>query len=116
VKIEKVVIILCCILLFSASAIAAEQGVVRIQGSIMELDIKKNTMVVIEKIFVWDSNTLFYNEKGSPIKVDQLKTKTYVYIEGEKIKNIIPIMIKKIYLLPKYIGEGEKHLYPFIQQ
>jgi hypothetical protein len=114
VKIQKVVIILFCILIFSASAIAAEQDMVRIQGMIMELDLKRNKMVVNEKVFFWDANTLFYNENASPIKGDKFKTDTWVYIEGVRDSNIRQITIKKIYHLPKYIERGEGDLYPFI--
>ena len=113
-KTEKVVIILSCILLFSASAIAAEQSIVRIQGMIMELDLKRNKMVVNEKVFFWDANTLFYNDNASPIKVDKFKTDTWVYIEGVRDSNIRQITIKKIYYLPRYIERDESDLYPFI--
>jgi hypothetical protein len=82
---------------------------------VMELDLKKNMMIVNERIFVWDSNTIFYNEKGSPITVDKLRTKTWVYIEGVRENVKKRIVAEKIYLLPKYIHEEEKHLYPFIQ-
>jgi hypothetical protein len=114
VKIQKVAIILFCILIFSASAIAAEQDMVRIQGMIMELDLKRNKMVVNEKVFFWDANTLFYNENASPIKGDKFKTDTWVYIEGVRDSNIRQITIKKIYHLPKYIERDEGDLYPFI--
>lgn len=81
----------------------------------MELDLKRNLMVVNERTFVWGPTTNFYDEKGSPITVDRLRAKTWVYIEGVK-DNVKKIpLVEKIYLLPKYIHEKEKHLYPFIQ-
>jgi hypothetical protein len=115
VKIEKVMIILFCILLFYASAIAAEQSIVRIQGKIMELDLKRNKMVINEKVFFWNASTLFYNENANPIKVDKFKTDTWVYVEGARDSNTRWINMKKIYRLPKYIDRGEEDLYPFIR-
>jgi uncharacterized membrane protein len=114
VKIGKVVIILFCILLFYASAIGAEQSMVRIQGKIMELDLKRNKMVINEKVFSWDANTIFYNENANPIKVDKFKTDTWVYVEGVRDGNTRQVTLKKIYQLPKYINRAEEDLYPFI--
>jgi LEA14-like dessication related protein len=114
VKVDKIVLILCSILLLSVSVFAAEQGVVKIQGKIDEIDLKKNRIVVNEKVFLWDANTLFYNENAFPIKVDKFKTDTWVYIEGVRNTGTRQITIKKIYHLPKYIDRGEGDLYPFI--
>jgi hypothetical protein len=47
--------------------------------------------------------------------VDKLRAKTWVYIEGMKDNIKKRAIAEKIYLLPKYIHEKEKHLYPFIQ-
>jgi hypothetical protein len=81
----------------------------------MELDLKNNIMIVNERAFFWGPQTNFYNEKGSPITVDKLRAKTWVYIEGVKDNVKKMALAEKIYLLPKYIHEKEKHLYPFIQ-
>jgi hypothetical protein len=85
------------------------------QGVVMELDLKKNVMIVNERTFYWDPQTNFYNEKGSPVTVDQLRARTWVYIEGMRDHVKKRAIAGKIYLLPKYIHEKEKHLYPFIQ-
>jgi len=81
----------------------------------MAIDFIKNSMVVNERLVVWDQQTLFNNEKAKPITVDQLKTKNWVYLEGVLDKDRKRVLAKKIYLLPKYIDDKEKHLYPFIQ-
>jgi hypothetical protein len=86
------------------------------QGVVMSLDLKKSTVVINEKTFVWDQQTTFYNEAGSPITIDKLRTKGWVYIEGENDKAHKRWVAKKIYLLPKFIGSKELHLYPFIEQ
>jgi hypothetical protein len=108
------------LLIFSISIIssltfALDKDKIAIQGVVMELDLKKNVMIVNERAFFWDPQTIFYNEKGSPITVDQLRAKTWVYIEGMRDNVKKRAIAGKIYLLPKYINEKEKHLYPFIQ-
>jgi hypothetical protein len=101
--------------IISALTFAADKDIVKMQGVVMELDLKKNMMIVNEKQFVWDQNTIIYNEKGFPTTVDKLKTKIWVYIEGVGERVNKRILAKKIYILPKYIDEKERHLYPFIQ-
>jgi hypothetical protein len=91
-----------------------DENIVKTQGRIMTLDIKKNMMIVNENIFVWNQNMAIYNDKGSPITIDKLKPKTWIYIEGERDKNNKRI-INKIYVLPKYISQKERHLYPFME-
>jgi hypothetical protein len=85
------------------------------QGIVMEVDLKKNMIVVNERMFAWDPNTIFYNEKGSPLTVDKLRAKTWVYIEGMRDNVRKRLVAEKIYMLPKYIDEKEKHLYPFME-
>jgi hypothetical protein len=104
------------LLIFSALTFGEDQDIVKIQGVVMSLDLKKSMLVVNERTFVWDQNTTFYNEKGSPITIDKLRTKGWVYIEGENDKVNKRWVAKKIYLLPKYIDRKERQLYPFIQQ
>jgi len=103
--------------LFTSStlALASEEDIIKIQGVVMTLDVNKNTMIVNEKLFVWRENTAIYNDKGSPLTIDKFKPKSWVYIEGERDKNNRQIIIKKIYLLPKYVDKRERHLYPFME-
>jgi outer membrane protein assembly factor BamE (lipoprotein component of BamABCDE complex) len=103
--------------LFTSStlAFASEEDTAKIQGIVMALDINKNTMIVNEKLFVWNQNTAVYNDKGSPMTIDKFKPQTWVYIEGERDKNNRRIIINKIYLLPKYVDKKERHLYPFME-
>jgi hypothetical protein len=108
--------ILVCSFLFTlfTSVYGQEENIVKAQGRIMMLDMKKNTMIVNEKTFVWKQNSALYDEKGSPITIDKFKPNTWVYIKGEKDQNNKGI-ISKIYLLPKYINQKERHLYPFME-
>ena len=122
-SLNKVIVPALLVFLLSfVSASAAERGVVRTQGRVDELQLKKNTMVVNESKFVWDSNTLFYDEKGSPLldkngspaKAEALKNKNWVYIVGVRQKDK-PTLIQKLYVLPKHIDKSERHLYRFMQ-
>jgi hypothetical protein len=50
----------------------------------MELDLKKTLMIVNERAFFWDPQTIFYDEKGSQITVDKLRVKTWVLYRGHE--------------------------------
>ena len=101
-------------LFFSSIGIAAEMGIVKFQGKVMELDLKKNTMIANERPVLWDQNTIFYNPKGIPITPDKLKNKAWVYIEG--VSDVVNkrVLAQKIYLIPKYIYQKERNHYPFM--
>ncbi len=87
---------------------------VKVQGLIMNIDFKQNTMVVNEKTFTWGKTTAIHNDKASPITMDRFKRMAWVYIVGEQTDDS-RIHIKKIYLLPRRIENKEKHLYPFME-
>jgi len=99
-------LVISSMLLFSALAFAAEPQVVTIEGRIMDWDLKKNMIVVNEKYFFWNAQTLFYDEKGNAIKGDQfkaeqLKMNTLVNIEAVIAKGKRQFTIKKLYLPQK---------------
>ena len=98
---KEVALIACFILLFSAFAFAQGKDV-QSKGKVMQLDFQKKMVIVNETTFVWDAKTLFYDEKGSPIIItaDRLVKGTMVRIEATWIKGK-PLVIKKLYLLPK---------------
>jgi hypothetical protein len=112
---KGVILLILSIFIISSLTFALDKDRIAIQGVVMELDLKKNMMVVNERMFVWDSNTIFYDEKGSPLAVDKLRAKTWVYIEGMRDNVRKRLVAEKIYMLPKYIPEKEKHLYPFME-
>jgi len=101
-------------LFISSLTFAANKDIVTFQGIVTELDFKKKIITVYEREFAFDQNTIVHNEKGSPIPQDNLKTKTWVFVEGVKDKSQKKLATR-IYLLPKYIDDKEKHLYPFIK-
>ena len=103
------------ILVISALTFASDKGIVTTQGVVMALDLKKKTIIINERTFTYDENTIIHNEKGSPVTLDNLKARTWVYIEGVEDKAHKRVVAKKIYLLPKYIDGKEKNLYPFIK-
>ena len=102
--------------IFSALAFTQGQDAFKIQGLIMNVDFPKKVMIVNESTFIWDQNTKFYNDKGSPVTVDKLRAKTWVYIQGVKDSGGKRMTAEKIYTLPKYIDKKEKHLYPFFNE
>ena len=108
--------ILSFLLILPALTFSAERDSIKIQGFVMELNLKKSTLVVNEKMFIWNEKTVFNDEKGSPVKLEKLKAKSWVYIEGENDRANKRWIAKKIYLLPKYIDRKELRLYPFIQK
>ena len=111
------------LLLFSGLTFAQEKGkaemlgvVVKMQGIVDKVYVDKKMMRVNEELkYVWDANTIFRNVKGSPITIDHFKRDVWVYIEGVQAQKDKPILIKKIYTIPKRIREKEKHLYPFME-
>lgn len=98
---KEVALIVCFVFLFSALAFAQGKDI-QTKGKVMQFDFAKKTVIVNEKTFVWDANTLFYDEKGTPISIteDRLIKGTRVSIEATWIKNK-PLVIKKLHLLPK---------------
>jgi len=110
-----VILLILSIVIISSLTFASDRDRIKMQGIVMEVDLKKNMIVVNERMFVWDPNTIFYNEKGSPLTVDKLRAKTWVYIEGMRDNVRKRLVAEKIYMLPKYIDEKEKHLYPFME-
>jgi hypothetical protein len=102
--------------MFFFSAFAQGQEAFKIQGVIMNVDLQKKMLIVNESTFMWDQNTKFYNDKASPVTVEKLRAKTWVYIEGVKESAGKRMMAEKIYVLPKYIDKKERHLYPFFNE
>ena len=110
----RVILIIIVTLMVSALTFASDKDIVKIQGVVMAVDVKKNIVIVNERSFAWDHQTAIYNEKGLPTTFDKLKLQGWVYIEGIPDKNRGNIA-RKIYVIPKYINEKEKHLYSFFE-
>jgi len=113
IRIGGIILIAFPILLCSTLTLALNEGMSKAEGLIMSIDFKKNVMVVNEKTFIWNKSSIFNDEKESKIEIDRFKPKSYVFIEGEKGDKYI--VIKKIYLFPKYLDKKERRLYPFMQ-
>ena len=97
---KEVILIVCFIFLFSALAFAQGKDI-QTKGKVMQLDFAKKTVIVNEKTFFWNPNTLFFDEKDSPISIteDRLLKGTMVRVEATWVKNK-PLVIKKLSLLP----------------
>ena len=102
------------VLILSSMALAANDGNVKFQGKVMELDLKKNVMSVNERPVVWDQNTIFYSDRKVPVTAERLKIRSWVYIEGISVDRKISAL--KVYLIPKYVYKNERHLYPFMEE
>jgi hypothetical protein len=98
---KEVILVICFIFLFSALAFAQGKEM-QIKGKVMQLDFAKKMVIVNEKTFFWNQNTLFYDEKGSPVSIteDRLIKGTLVSIKTTWIKNK-PYIIKKLSLVGK---------------
>ena len=81
----------------------------------MAVDLKKHTMVVNERMCLWNRETVINNDRGTPAALDQLKAKSWVYVEGIYDKAHHRVLAKTIYLLPKYVEKKDKGQYPFIK-
>jgi hypothetical protein len=102
------------VLALAALTSAGEKGMVKFQGVVMSVDLKKRTMIVNEKECVWSPKTDLFDAKGSVVSYERLKPRTWVYIEGERDVRKRRIMIQKFHVLPKRIDDKEKRHYPFI--
>lgn len=103
------------VILFFNLSFASDESNITLQGKVFRISLEKRMMMVNEGLFFWNEKTIFTNPKGTSIAPETLKKDSWVYIEGEKNKSGKGIMIKKIYLLPKYINNKERNLYPFMQ-
>ena len=93
---------------------ASDTGIVKLQGVVMAVDLKQNNLTVNERTFSWNPQTLISNERGQAVTPDKLKPRGWVYIEGIPDKANRRNIAKKIYLIPNYVHDKEKHLYPFM--
>jgi len=108
---KELTIIFGALLIYAALALAASDGdgLVRVKGLVMDLDLNKSILVVNEKLFTWNQNTVFRSEQGTPINpIEKLHLNTRVYIEAELVGLNKPFLSKKIYLLSNNVGEKRK--------
>lgn len=110
----RIVLIIALGLMAPVLTFASDPGIVKIQGVVMAVNLKQNSLTVNERTFSWDPQTLISNEKGQPVAPDKLKPQGWVYIEGIPDKTNRRNIAKKIYLIPKFIEKKERHLYPFM--
>ena len=111
----KTIILVISIFMLSSLTFGVNSDLVRVQGRVMGIEAKTNTIIVNEKIFVWDEKTLIANENGDPITIDKLKTRHWVYVEGVHTKSSKQTTVRRIFLLPKYVTSSERHRYPFME-
>ena len=111
---SKVLLFAFLMLVLVSSALGQESNLVKVQGRVMSLDLYKNLIVVNEKVFVLNSQTMIRDEKDHSAGMARLKPEAWVYVVGENNSAIKKLVAKRIYLLPKYVERKERHLYPFM--
>lgn len=79
---------LIAILLFLAFSLAwgADNHIKKSRGKVETIDLKRKVFVVNESMYSWNNDTIFSDEKGTPVKIDRLKPNTPVFIEWESVK------------------------------
>ena len=92
-----------------------ESDILKFQGVVMSVDVKKNSLIVNERLIVWDKKTVVSNERGGAASIERLKAKEWVFVEGVLNKAKKRIEATRIYVLPKRIDEKEKRQYPFFE-
>ena len=111
----RITVIVIVSLMVAALTFASDRGIVKLQGVVMTVDPRKGVFIVNERLFAWNQQTAVYNERGLPTTFDKLKEQGWVYVEGVPDRVNRRNVAKKIYLLPKYIHDREKHLYSFME-
>ena len=111
---RKIILMITLALTVSVLTFASDTGIVKLQGVVMAVDLKQNNLTVNERTFSWNPQTLISNERGQAVTPDKLKPRGWVYIEGIPDKANRRNIAKKIYLIPNYVHDKEKHLYPFM--
>lgn len=80
----------------------SENEMNKIQGIVMEIDLKKNLIIVNERPIFLDQNTLIQDSRGISIFLDSIKKGSLVYIEWANNTEKNRPSAKRIYLLPEY--------------
>jgi hypothetical protein len=81
----------------------------------MIVDVKRNSLVVNERLIVWDKKTVVTNERGAPASIEKLKARDWIFVEGVLNRSQKRIEATRIYVLPKRIDGKEKRQYPFFE-
>jgi len=111
----KILFIVILTFMVSALTFASDKGIVKLQGIVMAVEVKKNTVTVNERAFAFDQQTSFFTEKGLPTTPDKMKVGGWVYIEAVPDKANRRNIAKKVYLIPGLVPDKEKHRYSFFE-
>lgn len=92
---------LIAILLFLAFSLvfAADNTIKQTRGKVETVDFNKKFFVVNESKYFWNDDTTFSDEKGTPVKIAQLKPQASVYIEWKSVKGAIKRISKRVCIL-----------------
>jgi hypothetical protein len=89
---------LIAILLFFtfALALAADNNIKRTRGKVETVNLNKKFFILNESEYFWNHDTIFVDEKGTTVKIDQLIPKASVYVEWESVKGTRKRIPKKV--------------------
>ncbi|MGQ9509654.1 MAG: hypothetical protein ACUVTN_09690 [Thermodesulfobacteriota bacterium] len=93
--------LLILLIIFLFPMVVLPNEVIKTKGILMEIDFKNNILIINEEKFTWDSNTVIEDEKGSNIKINNLKPNTPIYMESVEDPGNKRFLIKKIRLIKK---------------
>ncbi|MGQ9638373.1 MAG: hypothetical protein ACUVT6_11355 [Thermodesulfobacteriota bacterium] len=93
--------LLILLIIFLFPMVVLPNEVIKTKGILMEIDLKNNILIINEEKFTWDSNTVIEDEKGSNIKINNLKPNTPIYMESVEDPGNKRFLIKKIRLIKK---------------
>ena len=102
-------------LLMCTLTFGGEGDILKFQGVVMSVDVKGSSLIVNERLVVWDKKTVVSNERGISASIERVKARDWVFVEGVLNKAQKRVEAKRIYVLPKRIDEKEKHQYPFFK-
>jgi hypothetical protein len=89
---------LIAVLLFLAFslALAADSNIRKSRGKVETVDFKKKVFVLNESQYYWHRDTIFSDEKGTPVQIERLKPQASVYIEWESVKGSRKRIVKRV--------------------
>jgi len=115
VKTKTIILAILLPLVVCTLTFGGEGDILKFQGLVMTVDVKRNSLVVNERLIVWDKNTVVSNERGTPASIERLKARDWVFVEGVLNESLKKIDAKRIYVLPKRIDGKEKRQYSFFE-
>ena len=114
----RTLVFLGCFFLSLCSIVLAKENdmILRTQGLVNPGGNLKAGYLIINEMKVYiNKNTQVMDYRGSPIPIEEIKPKKWVYMEVIKGEVIGTGRAKRIYLLPRYVEPREIDKFPFMK-